>query len=155
VRCPQSGRSAISESVIGVTTKQRIRTRTISSFWTMHPWPFWPRLKCVLFHPGSPDNEESRFDHWRKTVEASTDQVTPSVEEVDVMGDDAHECAAPPELTSADPVILRTALIRESIGRRRAECRANMQTKVARLAVDLLVREPDIEGFFGALSKTM
>ena len=30
-----------------------------------------------------------------------------------------------------------------------------MQTEVVRLALDLLVREPDIEGFFGALSKTM
>src|SRR5215467_7230175 len=75
-RCPQSGRSAISESVIGVTAMQRIRTRTISSFWTMHPSTVWPRLKGVLFHPGSTDNEERRFDHWRKTVAATTDQVT-------------------------------------------------------------------------------
>ena len=30
-----------------------------------------------------------------------------------------------------------------------------MQTEVVKLALDLLVREPDIEGFFGALSKTM
>jgi signal transduction histidine kinase len=36
-----------------------------------------------------------------------------------------------------------------------AECRANMQMEVVRLAVDLLVREPDIEGFFGGLSRTM
>jgi signal transduction histidine kinase len=45
--------------------------------------------------------------------------------------------------------------MRESAERRRAECRANMQTEVVKLALDLLVREPDIEGFFGALSKTM
>jgi signal transduction histidine kinase len=51
--------------------------------------------------------------------------------------------------------VLRAALIRESVERRRAECRANMQSEVVRLALDLLVREPDIEGFFGALSKTM
>ena len=30
-----------------------------------------------------------------------------------------------------------------------------MQTEVVQLALDLLVREPDIEGFFGALTKTM
>jgi signal transduction histidine kinase len=30
-----------------------------------------------------------------------------------------------------------------------------MQTEVVKLALDLLVREPDLEGFFGALSKTM
>jgi signal transduction histidine kinase len=46
-------------------------------------------------------------------------------------------------------------LIRESAERRRAECRADMQTAVVKLALDLLVREPDIERFFGALTKTM
>ena len=51
--------------------------------------------------------------------------------------------------------MLRAALIRESGERRRAECSANMQTEVVKHALDLLVREPDIEGFFGALSKTM
>jgi hypothetical protein len=30
-----------------------------------------------------------------------------------------------------------------------------MQADVVQLALDLLVREPDIEGFFGALTKTM
>jgi signal transduction histidine kinase len=64
-------------------------------------------------------------------------------------------CRTPQELTSTDPAVLRAALVRETIERGRAECRANMQTKIAQLAVDLLVREPDIEGFFGALSKTM
>src|SRR6266567_2288210 len=61
----------------------------------------------------------------------------------------------PKEAASHDPEILRAALIRESGERRRAECRANMQTEVVQLALDLLVREPDIEGFFGALSKAM
>jgi signal transduction histidine kinase len=61
----------------------------------------------------------------------------------------------PKEAASRDPEVLRAALIRESAERRRAECRASMQTEVVRLALDLLVREPDIEGFFGALSKTM
>ena len=56
---------------------------------------------------------------------------------------------------STDPDVLRAALIRESCERRRAECRADMQTSVAKLALDLLVREPDVDGFFGALARTM
>jgi signal transduction histidine kinase len=61
----------------------------------------------------------------------------------------------PPELTSQDPETLRAALVRESSERRRAECRADMQTQVAKLALDLLVQQPDIDGFFGALTKEM
>ncbi len=64
-------------------------------------------------------------------------------------------CQQPKEAASDDPEVLRAALIREAAERRRAECRANMQTEVVGLALDLLVREPDIEGFFGALSRTM
>jgi signal transduction histidine kinase len=51
--------------------------------------------------------------------------------------------------------VLRAALLRESIQHRRAECRATMQAQVVKLALDLLVREPDVEGFFGGLTKTM
>jgi signal transduction histidine kinase len=65
------------------------------------------------------------------------------------------KCPHPKEAASHDPEVLRAALIRESHERRRAECRANMQTEVVKLALDLLVREPDVEGFFGALCKTM
>ena len=61
----------------------------------------------------------------------------------------------PRELTSQDPDVLRSALMRESVERRRAECSASMQTEVVKLALDLLVREPDIEGFFGGLAKTI
>jgi signal transduction histidine kinase len=72
--------------------------------------------------------------------------------------DDAN-CAGcwprPEAIHSNDPEVLRTALLRESVERRRAECRADMQTQIARLAHDLLVREPDIVGFFGALTKEM
>ncbi len=39
--------------------------------------------------------------------------------------------------------------------RRRAECFAQIQTDAVQLALDLLVREPDIEGFFGAFTKTL
>src|SRR5687767_10862153 len=61
----------------------------------------------------------------------------------------------PKEVTSHDPDVLRAALMRESIERRRAECSATMQTDVVKLALDLLVREPDIEGFFGGLARMM
>jgi signal transduction histidine kinase len=61
----------------------------------------------------------------------------------------------PPEAASNDPDVLRAALLREAGQRRRAECSATMQMEVVKLAVDLLVREPDIEGFFGGLAKTM
>src|SRR5919106_723382 len=61
----------------------------------------------------------------------------------------------PQEVTSSDPDVLRGALIREAAERRRADCRVKIQTEVVQLALDLLVREPDIEGFFGAMTKTM
>jgi len=54
-----------------------------------------------------------------------------------------------------NPDVLRAALARETAERRRAECLAKMQADVVQLALDLLVRETDIEGFFGALTKTM
>lgn len=75
-----------------------------------------------------------------------------------------HDCAdttceyrfqPPAELQSNDPAVLRAALMRESVERRRAECSADVQTEVVKLAVDLLVREPDIEGFFGGLARTL
>jgi signal transduction histidine kinase len=62
---------------------------------------------------------------------------------------------APSEAASNDPDVLRAALLREAVEHRRAECRATMQAEVVKLALDLLVREPDIEGFFGGLTKTM
>ena len=62
---------------------------------------------------------------------------------------------APVEAASNDVETLRAALIREANERRRTECRADMQNEVVNLALDLLVREPNIEGFFGALARTM
>ena len=61
----------------------------------------------------------------------------------------------PAEISSNDPEVLRAALVREATERRRGECLAGMQAEVVQLAVDLLVQQPDIEGFFGALTKTM
>src|SRR5690349_16640094 len=73
---------------------------------------------------------------------------------------DSNDCLLssappPPELTATDPDVLRAALAREHDARRRADCLAAMQAEVVQLAVDLLVREPDIEGFFGSLTRTM
>jgi signal transduction histidine kinase len=56
---------------------------------------------------------------------------------------------------SRDPEVLRAALIWEGAERRHAECLAKVQTGAVQLALDLLVREPDIEGFFGAFTKTL
>ena len=61
----------------------------------------------------------------------------------------------PDEVASSDPEILRAALVREFAERRRSECLVKVQTGAVQLALDLLVREPDIEGFFGAFTKTL
>jgi signal transduction histidine kinase len=50
---------------------------------------------------------------------------------------------------------LRAALEQETIERRRADCLAKIQTDVVKIAVDLLAREPDIDGFFRALLRTL
>jgi len=61
----------------------------------------------------------------------------------------------PADLDSNDPEVLRAALLREATARGRAECNAKMQADVVKHALDLLVREPDVDGFFGALTKTV
>jgi signal transduction histidine kinase len=50
---------------------------------------------------------------------------------------------------------LGEALARETDSRRRAECMAHIQSDAVQLALDLLVREPDITGFFRAFVKTL
>ncbi len=47
------------------------------------------------------------------------------------------------------------ALAREINERRRAECMARIQSDAVQLALDLLVREPDIAGFFRVFIKTL
>jgi signal transduction histidine kinase len=61
----------------------------------------------------------------------------------------------PAEVDSNDPDVLRAALVREAAARGRAECKAKMQADVVKHALELLVREPDVEGFFAALTKTV
>jgi signal transduction histidine kinase len=50
---------------------------------------------------------------------------------------------------------LRARLESETNARRRAECLGKIQSDAVQLSFDLLVREPDIEGFMGMLSKTL
>ena len=57
--------------------------------------------------------------------------------------------------TPDDVEDLRSALAQETLERRRAECLAKIQTDVVKFAVDLLAREPDIDGFFRALLRTL
>jgi signal transduction histidine kinase len=75
----------------------------------------------------------------------------------DTQHSDTETCRhrPPDEVNSHDPEVLRAALVRESLERRRAECLAGMQADVVQLALDLLVREPNIEGFFGGLTRAM
>jgi len=61
----------------------------------------------------------------------------------------------PEELASSDPDVLRPALAREAAARRHAECMVQIQTGAVQLALDLLVREPDIEGFFAEFTQTL
>jgi signal transduction histidine kinase len=80
------------------------------------------------------------------------DNGTVETESSDCVGSRA---ALPAEASSTEPEVLRAALLREHEARRRADCLAAMQAEVVQLALDLLVREPDIEGFFGGLTRTM
>jgi len=77
----------------------------------------------------------------------------------EAMNTDIVVCGAPvasmPAEDTRDVDTLRAALARENLERRRAECLAKIQTDVVKLAVDTLVREPDIDGFFRAMLKTL
>jgi signal transduction histidine kinase len=61
------------------------------------------------------------------------------------------------DVKTPEPTIesLTQALAREVDDRRRAECMAHIQSDAVRLALDLLVSEPDITGFFRAFIKTL
>lgn len=63
------------------------------------------------------------------------------------------EPSAPP--AHSDVEELRAALAREQAELKRAQCLANIQSDAVQLTLDLLVREPDIDGFFGAFIKTL
>src|SRR4030095_11017954 len=74
--------------------------------------------------------------------------------DTDLVVCDSHE-ASSPAVDARDVDALRAALTREKRERDCAEALAKIQTNVVKFAVDLLVREPDIEGFFRALLKTL
>jgi len=74
--------------------------------------------------------------------------------ETDLVVCDSHE-ASSPAVDARDVDALRAALTRETLERRRAEAMAKIQTNVVKYAVDLLAREPDVDGFFRALLKTL
>jgi signal transduction histidine kinase len=84
-----------------------------------------------------------------------TRSIDPIDSQAPIPGCAAEHQQAHPYGGEHDPEVLRAALTREISERRRAECLARMQADVVQLALDLLVREPDIDGFFGALTKTM
>lgn len=50
---------------------------------------------------------------------------------------------------------LSSKLEQESGARKRAQCMAHIQNHAMELALDLLVREPDVEGFFRAFTRTL
>src|SRR5262245_40126227 len=113
------------------------RMKRPSSFWPMEASPIRPsrkrdrsRANCPIIE-GRYHVDESRCDADRAMNQR------------------------PAEIDSQDPEVLRAALIGESGERRRAECRAGMQTEVVELTLDLLAREPDLEGFFVTLTKMM
>jgi signal transduction histidine kinase len=66
-----------------------------------------------------------------------------------------HDVRHIQEMASNDPAVLRAALVREVNERRRAECLVKIQNGAVQLALELLVREPDIEGFFGQFTKRL
>jgi signal transduction histidine kinase len=71
-----------------------------------------------------------------------------------VFGDSCpFEQRAEPLPTTVDG--LREMLERETDQRRRADCMARMQSNTVQLALDLLVSEPDIDGFFRVFMKTL
>src|SRR5262245_7975625 len=71
------------------------------------------------------------------------------------MQDAPWPCEIPDHLETADVEALRAALETERGERRRAQCLASIQSGAVQLALDLLVREPDIDGFFGMFTKTL
>jgi signal transduction histidine kinase len=72
-------------------------------------------------------------------------------------------CDGPVTAQTVSSQLMRTAtaeawadtLAREINERRRAECMARIQRDAVQLAIDLLVREPDITGFFRVFIKTL
>lgn len=69
----------------------------------------------------------------------------------------APEIVSEPGARSEDRRIadLEQALRHEISERRRAECKAHIQDQASQLALDLIVKEPDIAGFFAGFTKKL
>ena len=59
------------------------------------------------------------------------------------------------DLSALSMVALKSRLLHETDERRRAQCMAKIQSHAVQLALDLLVRAPDPEGFFRTLLKAL
>jgi signal transduction histidine kinase len=59
------------------------------------------------------------------------------------------------DLDALSLVALKTKLLQETDERRRAQCMAKIQSHAVQLALDLLVRAPDPDGFFRVLLKAL
>src|SRR4029079_11531552 len=81
----QSGRSAISASIVSVTASHRIGTSPISAFWTMQRSAFRTRLKSARFRSQSLDNQERRAGSLEEDVGAAAEQDAPIVERNDAL----------------------------------------------------------------------
>ena len=65
------------------------------------------------------------------------------------------ECPQSPVVLPETIEELREALTRETEQRRRADCMSRMQSSTVQLALDTLINEPDIDGFFRVFVKTL
>ena len=84
------------------------------------------------------------------------EETTESSERTSSLLPEEHECPMRQPIHLPEGVEeLREALTREIWDRRRAECMARMQSDSVQLALDLLVSEPDIDGFFRVFMKTL
>jgi signal transduction histidine kinase len=68
---------------------------------------------------------------------------------------DTSAPTAPAQAYQPSLEALRSALAREIDDRRRAECALRIQSDAVQLALQLLVREPDVTGFFRAFIKAL
>jgi signal transduction histidine kinase len=137
----------------------------ISVFWTMGRSVFQPprkrRAVAAELKRLGPSylcwarGLKSKRDKYGGIVSAADQPSDPADVKYPSCMDGGERFAKPVEAASNDPEVLRPALLREAAERRRAECRADMQTEIVNLALELLVREPDVDGFFGALTKMM
>jgi signal transduction histidine kinase len=94
--------------------------------------------------------DEAVVDRVEDTPAAATPAVPETSCEAGWIDDDVRRV-----LATGDIDALRTALIAETVERRRAECLVNIQTEVTQSTLDLLVRVPNLDAFFRAQLTTL